>query len=99
MGANLKPTWPPARQQSKLMTQKFETSDPVDSAVLPPPPGKSSNIRHGNFFPFRFSETTSLEQMSRRAGLEPQGIELLTRTFGRMAENFQFISLEARRLR
>ena len=52
MGANLKPTWPPARQQSKLMTQKFETSDPVDSAVLPPPPGKSSNIRHGNFFPF-----------------------------------------------
>ena len=54
---------------------------------------------YGNFFPFRFSETTSLEQMSRRAGLEPQGIELLTRTFGRMAENFQFISLEARRLR
>jgi SAM-dependent methyltransferase len=54
---------------------------------------------YGNFFPFRFAATTPLQQTLRKVGLEPDSTELLTRTFGHMKENFQFISLEAHRRR
>jgi ubiquinone/menaquinone biosynthesis C-methylase UbiE len=52
---------------------------------------------YGNFLPFRFSDAASLQQMLRETALEPLGLELITRTYGRMTEKFQFISLEARR--
>lgn len=52
---------------------------------------------YGNFYPFRFSDIASLREKLRGAGLEPESIELLTRTHNQMAENFQFVSLDARR--
>jgi ubiquinone/menaquinone biosynthesis C-methylase UbiE len=54
---------------------------------------------YGNFYPFRFSDAKYLQQMITTAGLESEGMELHTRTYGCMSEQFQFLSLEARRVR
>jgi ubiquinone/menaquinone biosynthesis C-methylase UbiE len=54
---------------------------------------------HGNLYPFRFSELASLEKLLRGVALQPENVELFTRTYHQMAESFQFISLEACRQR
>jgi ubiquinone/menaquinone biosynthesis C-methylase UbiE len=78
--------------------RNFAPAEKIDESTLNGIYRKDSPY-YGNFFPFRFSDTTSLQQMFRNVGLEPQGMELLTRTYGRMTETFQFISLEGSRMR
>lgn len=51
----------------------------------------------GNAYAFRFSDVAALQAVLRNHGLEPEHVELVTRTYNRMAESFQFVSLEARR--
>jgi ubiquinone/menaquinone biosynthesis C-methylase UbiE len=50
---------------------------------------------YGNFYPFRFSDVASLDKLLRSVALRPCNVERVTRTYNQMAENFQFISLEA----
>jgi len=54
---------------------------------------------HGNFYPFRFSEPALLQQMLLRNELQPENVELVTRTYNQRAESFQFIALDAQRRR
>jgi ubiquinone/menaquinone biosynthesis C-methylase UbiE len=51
----------------------------------------------GNFYPFRFSGVPSLRQMLQNVGLQPESVELTSRTYNAMSESFQFITVDARR--
>jgi SAM-dependent methyltransferase len=53
---------------------------------------------YGCFFPHRFSALLSLEETLLRFGLRPANVELLTRTYNRMKEKFQYISLESEKI-
>jgi ubiquinone/menaquinone biosynthesis C-methylase UbiE len=50
---------------------------------------------YGNSYPFRFADAGALQNLVRKFGLEPVNVELVTRTYNRMEEKFQFVSLEA----
>jgi ubiquinone/menaquinone biosynthesis C-methylase UbiE len=52
---------------------------------------------YGNSYPFRFSDAASLQDVVRKFGLQPGNMELVTHTYGRIKESFEFVSLEARR--
>lgn len=53
---------------------------------------------YGNFYPTRFSDPDSLQKSLQSHGLRVDAMELITRTYNRMSEPLQFISLEASKL-